>query len=95
MSDIVEQLENATRRAEYWKLEHIAANAEIDSLRQQLAECQARVQEPEGWRLVPIEPTSEMIVASVFHPVCATLTRRHIYQAMLLSAPKFKAKELE
>jgi chromosome segregation ATPase len=38
MTDIVEQLENATRRAEYWKLEHIAANAEIESLRQQLSE---------------------------------------------------------
>jgi hypothetical protein len=61
----------------------------------QLAECQARVQEPEGWKLVPIEPTSEMIVASVFDPVCATPSRRHIYQAMLSSAPKFRAKELE
>jgi hypothetical protein len=36
-----------------------------------------------------------MIVASVFDPVCATPSRRHIYKAMLSSAPKFKAKELE
>jgi len=75
--------------------QHELVTSWLNPTRQQLLECQARVQEPEGWKLVPIEPTSEMISAIAFDPACATPSRRHIYRAMISSAPKFKAKEAE
>jgi hypothetical protein len=65
--------------------------AEIESLRSQLA---ARV--PDGWKLVPIEPTSEMMIAGKEREdmECGNPEAvKHIYADMLSAAPSQQAPQ--
>lgn len=53
---------------------------------------------PEGWKLVPVEPTEEMIVAFVEQWYCHRQSiddpqMDDAYQAMLAAAPKFGEEE--
>lgn len=48
-----------------------------------------RYEVPEGWQLVPVEPTEEMLDAGYFTNHGAN---RGIYRAMLAAAPKPEAK---
>ena len=41
---------------------------------------------PEGWQLVPLEPTHQMLLAS-YRPEIPFLFRREMYKAMLAAAP--------
>ena len=41
---------------------------------------------PNGWQLVPIEPTIEMIRAATHDSVC--FGTKAVYQAMIAAAPK-------
>ena len=43
---------------------------------------------PAGWKLVPIEPTIEMIRAATHDSIC--FGTKAVYQAMLAAAPKLK-----
>lgn len=71
-----------------------AANAlltqECEQLRAALASLPSKVQVPEGWVLVPKEPTGDMLTAMgkavwVRHP--ADQQMHHVYAAMLAAAP--------
>ena len=46
----------------------------------------AKMVAPEGWQLVPVEPTIEMVQAATHSAVCFGTTAA--YQAMLAAAPK-------
>ena len=62
-ADLRKQLEDSQRSD--WKQEYIHLKAEVESLKRQLAE--ARV--PDGWKLVPVEPTEEMVAIGFgIHP---------------------------
>jgi len=45
----MDTLENAQRRAEYWKAEHLAANAEIERLRRALIDCDHQTDSMRVW----------------------------------------------
>lgn len=50
---------------------------------------------PEGWQLVPVEPTPEMLAASWETDLKATdinTVRKELYQAMLAAAPKLEGE---
>jgi hypothetical protein len=53
---------------------------------------------PEGWKRVPLKPTSEMMFAPAFGAVTGTLkpsTFSDIYQAMIAAAPQPPEQEQE
>lgn len=58
---------------------------EIDELRIQLAACQANP--PEGFKLVPIEPTDEMIAAGDALMYDTIECAHNVFNAMLDAAP--------
>lgn len=45
--------------------------------------------EPEGWRLVPVEPTEEMIAAVENYSEWASRGPEDVYPAMLAAAPRY------
>lgn len=54
--------------------------------------------EAEGWQLVPVEPTAEMVEAgflSLGKGEDASVLERDVYRAMLAAAPKPAAPEVE
>jgi hypothetical protein len=82
------ELANARRTAEYWKAEHLAGNAELDALKSDPVPSI-----PEGYQLVPVEPTFEMQRAGMYtesnpdDPVSLTFREvTAIYKAMLAAA---------
>ena len=58
-------------------------HAEIQQLKAQLS---ARQAAPEGWRLVPVEPTEEMLMAYSANP-CNAAQAVAVYRAMASAAP--------
>lgn len=64
-------------------------------LRARITELEAK-RVPDGWKLVPIEPTQEMIDAVIeeeFGMNGAThLSYRQLYKAMLSAAPEYKGE---
>lgn len=48
---------------------------------------------PEGWKLVPVEPTEAMLDAAYSHPASTTDRMHKQYCAMLAAAPKAPAQE--
>lgn len=47
---------------------------------------------PEGWQLVPVEPTQEMSIAGCQVPLNKAARHNTVYRAMLAAAPKSGAK---
>ena len=68
--------------------------AENERLREEVAaalcEKQSTVSIPDGWQLVPVEPTIEMVQAATHSSV--GFGTRAAYQAMLAAAPKLEIK---
>ena len=93
MSDIVERLALINLYTSDQKPSHLAseAAAEITRLRAALA----AQQPPPGWRMVPEEPTQEMLRAAWFaddqaftHGAAHGATDEAIWYAMLAAAPQ-------
>jgi hypothetical protein len=92
LADYFEQFRTSSHRTADKEPLHLAAaaelrrqHAEIESLRAQLA---ARV--PDGWKLVPVEPTKEMLDAYVNNAGCFQSARSD-WAAMLSAAPSQQA----
>lgn len=60
----------------------------------EVKECKAEFKVPDGWKLVPLEPTGEMVDASVeeWHTNEGFLDdmNKMMYKAMLAVAPEYK-----
>lgn len=67
---------------------HILPNGQYASLRQQHSwdAWQARV--PEGYKLVPVEPTKEMLIAADNCVIDGKVTSHNIYKAMIEAVEK-------
>lgn len=79
-------LESAQQRAEYWKSEYCAANAEIDKLCADLAASQAeceRMRIPIGWKPAPFEPTAEMLDVAVSHALTVQISGEYNWSAYM------------
>lgn len=79
-------LESAQQRAEYWKSECCAANAEIDKLCADLAASQAeceRMRIPIGWKPAPFEPTAEMLDVAVSHALTVQISGEYNWSAYM------------
>lgn len=90
--DIVERLE---RHAEYTSCDPEIARAAADEITRLRAALSERAAVPHGWRLVPVEPTPEMVEAAFdalpLYPLEGKI-RTH-YRAMLAAAPSPPAGE--
>lgn len=80
-------------------LSRVSADA-INVIKQQAAELEAAKKEiaelkssREGWQLVPIEPTNEMILNGRKECEGASILPYHFYKAMLKAAPKPEDKK--
>jgi len=99
--DLIKRLLDAQQDINLAANEHMSqplcdASALIDEIEQVLRRLSTRPQQiPEGWQLVPKEPTEEMMrsaynIVESEGLVTTTWLRRTIYQAMLAAAPSPK-----
>lgn len=87
--EVVEQaLEALINEGEFRKLLKPLIEKSIDSIREALDQPDAGIPAtvPEGWKLVPVDPTREML-RSAF-PASGPVTANAVYRAMLAAAPQ-------
>lgn len=59
----------------------------------EMEECKPEFKVPDGWKLVPVEPTADMTLNAMMKAAikyrCQDVYRR-VYKAMLAAAPEYK-----
>ena len=55
-----------------------------------MEDCKPECKVPDGWRLVPFEPTKEMSIAGCQVPLNKAARHNTVYRAMLAAAPEYK-----
>ena len=97
LNSAADELEEKTERLE-------AQDEEIERLRQQVAELEAGLVLPEGYALVPMEPTRQMLLAQIAEPLRDLVTGHEAeeevlgyelekYHSMLAAAPRHGADD--
>lgn len=61
--------------------------AAIGEHMREMEECKPNFQVPDGWKLVPVEPTNDMLNAGYF---TNNEANKSIYSSMLAAAPEYK-----
>lgn len=56
----------------------------------EMEECNPGFKVPDGWKLVPLEPTKEMSIAGCQVPLNKAARHNTVYRAMLAAAPEYK-----